>query len=200
MKDDFDYFADRAGEPGRSRTGDSDDAIVPGPTRHRKNKFLVALIVFVVVAVVVVALVVSFGVLTGHNKKSGGTASASSSAPYSSTVQMKKGMEAKAGACSGGWTDADASQFPGVSAASVCVSGRYAFVTFESKTAASVDGPLVRSKAGDLLSRYLGDNSGVTSDYRLLDGGQWMAVGDKSQMASLQDQWGGEIETLGEKQ
>ncbi|WEV72484.1 hypothetical protein [Bifidobacterium sp. ESL0790] len=152
-----------------------------------------------VTAVVVVALVMSLGVLTGH-KKGSGAASASSSAPYSSVTQMKKGMEAKAGTCSGGWNDVDASQFPGVSAVSVCVSGRYAFVTFESKTAATVDGPVVRSKAGGLLNQYLGGGGDAAADYRLLDGGQWMAVGDKSQMTALQSEWGGKIETLGDSQ
>ncbi|WEV53014.1 hypothetical protein [Bifidobacterium sp. ESL0704] len=169
--------------------------------RHRKSFIISAIVVVVVLILIAVALQVSLKTLK-HNTDplfadgTSKTVQGKTKAPENDANQMKQGIEQFAGTCTGGWMDVDiASQLPGVGAASFCKATQVAFVTFQTKAAASMDGDMVRSQAPNLINRYAGDKIDQ-NDLRVLSNDQWMAVGKKDAMTALQQQWGGKLEEL----
>ncbi|WEV74085.1 hypothetical protein OZX74_00465 [Bifidobacterium sp. ESL0798] len=170
--------------------------------RHRKSFIISAIVVIVVLILIAVALLISLKTLK-HNTSSSSedntskTVQGKTKAPENDANQMKQGIEQFAGTCTGGWMDVDiASQLPGVGTASFCKATQVAFVTFQTKAAASMDGDMVRSQAPNLISRYAGDKIDQ-NDLRVLSNDQWMAVGKKDAMTALQQQWGGKLEEIG---
>ncbi|WEV42039.1 hypothetical protein OZX57_00475 [Bifidobacterium sp. ESL0682] len=126
---------------------------------RRKSFLFRALIIIAVIAVVVVALVLSLrtfkhntkGALTDDSEVT--TVQGKTKAPETDANQMKQGIEQQAGTCAGGWIDVDVSgQLPGANAASFCKTTQVAFITFQTKAAASMDGDMVRSQAANVIS------------------------------------------------
>ncbi|WEV69340.1 hypothetical protein OZX73_00065 [Bifidobacterium sp. ESL0775] len=224
MKDDSDRFSGAADDGSRPQESDGPSDLGyrsynvndlrreesrAGGSRalrqHRGHKSFLfrALIIVVVIAVVAVALVVSLKTFN-HNTKNiiaedprVSVVQGKTKAPEGDEAQMKQGIEQQTGACTSGWADVDASsQLPGVNAASLCKTTRVAFITFQSKAAASMDGDMVRSQAGNLISQY-GGGKVDPKDLRLLSNDLWMAVGGTKPMKTLQQQWGGKLEPIG---
>ena len=115
-------------------------------------------------------------------------------APVSNASQMEQGLEQVAGACEGGWSEVATGSYPGVSHIAVCKSTRVAFITFDSKAAAALYSGPAEQKISDLMDQYSTDQQ-TEGDWRILSGGQWIAVGDKQHMSSLQKLWGGSLKT-----
>ncbi|MDF7640106.1 hypothetical protein PT279_00610 [Bifidobacterium sp. ESL0784] len=170
--------------------------------RHRKSFIISAIVVIVVLILIAVALLVSLKTLK-HNTSSSGEDNTSTSiqgktkAPQNDANQMKQGIEKFAGTCSSGWMDVDVSgQLPGAGSASLCVSTQVAFITFQTRAAASMDGDMVRSQAPTLINQYAGSKVDQ-NDLRVLSNDRWMAVGKTDAMKALQQQWGGKLEEIG---
>ena len=70
-----------------------------------------------------------------------------------------------------------------------------AFVSFESESSAAISRAPIESKISELLSQYA-DNEQTKGDWRLLNGKRWMVFVEASKMTALQQQWGGELETI----
>ena len=79
--------------------------------------------------------------------------------------------------------------------AQMCTDPRVAFVSFESESSAAISRAPIESKISELLSQYA-DNEQTKGDWRLLNGKRWMVFGEASKMTALQQQWGGELETI----
>ena len=77
----------------------------------------------------------------------------------------------------------------------MCTDPRVAFVSFESESSAAISRAPIESKISELLSQYA-DNEQTKGDWRLLNGKRWMVFGEASKMTALQQQWGGELETI----
>ncbi|WEV59111.1 hypothetical protein OZX67_00565 [Bifidobacterium sp. ESL0728] len=170
--------------------------------RRRKSFIISAIVVIVVIIAIVVALLVSLKTLK-HNTSSltgddtSTVVKGKTKAPQNDANQMKQGIEQFAGTCSSGWMDVDVSgQLPGAGPASFCTSTQVAFITFQTKAAASMDGDMVRSQAPNLIDQYAGSKVDQ-NDLRVLSNDQWMAVGKTDAMKALQQQWGGKLEEIG---
>lgn len=117
-------------------------------------------------------------------------------APVASVTQMEHGLEQAAGPCGGGWRELGAGSYPGVSQAAACADTRVAFVTFESKAAASMGRSAAQSTIAQLLREHANDAQ-TQGDWYTLNGPLWMAVGQKNDMAALRKSWGGTMQALG---
>ncbi|MBS5559774.1 MAG: hypothetical protein KHX19_06010 [Bifidobacterium longum] len=84
---------------------------------------------------------------------------------------------------------------PGITTVQMCTDPRVAFVSFESESSAAISRAPIESKISELLSQYA-DNEQTKGDWRLLSGKRWMVFGEASKMTALQQQWGGELETI----
>ncbi|WEV46833.1 hypothetical protein OZX62_00550 [Bifidobacterium sp. ESL0690] len=170
--------------------------------RRRKSFIISAIVVIFVVILIVAALLISLKTLKRNTSPANGNATTTAvqgktKAPEGDANQMKQGIEQVAGTCSSGWMDIDlSSELPGASAASFCGSTQVAFITFQTKAAASMDGDMVRSQAPNLISQYAGSKVDE-KDLRVLSSGLWMAAGKTDAMKALQQQWGGKLEELG---
>lgn len=111
------------------------------------------------------------------------------------TAQMEQGIEQAAGACKEGWQGLDTGGLPGITTVQMCTDPRVAFVSFESESSAAISRAPIESKISELLSQYA-DNEQTKGDWRLLNGKRWMVFGEASKMTALQQQWGGELETI----
>ncbi|MDF7666044.1 hypothetical protein [Bifidobacterium sp. ESL0745] len=218
MKDDFDRGSNRAGVS-RSRgrkDSRSDNAHMYNvnelrrhspaslrKARHRRSLIISVIVVAVVIALIIVALSISLKTLKRN------TASVAQSDPDTTTIQgktkapdtdanqMKQGIEQQSGVCTGGWMDVDvASKLPGATSASFCKATQVAFITFQTKAAASMDGDMVRSQAANVISQY-GGSKVDPNNLRLVSNDLWMAVGNAKAMGALQQQWGGTLEKIG---
>lgn len=116
-------------------------------------------------------------------------------APVEDTAQMEQGIEQAAGACKEGWQGLDTGGLPGITTVQMCTDPRVAFVSFESESSAAISRAPIESKISELLSQYA-DNEQTKGDWRLLNGKRWMVFGEGSKMTALQQQWGGELETI----
>ena len=116
-------------------------------------------------------------------------------APVEDTAQMQQGIEQAAGACKEGWQGLDTGGLPGITTVQMCTDPRVAFVSFESESSAAISRAPIESKISELLSQYA-DNEQTKGDWRLLNGKRWMVFGEASKMTALQQQWGGELETI----
>ena len=116
-------------------------------------------------------------------------------APVEDTAQMEQGIEQAAGACKEGWQGLDTGGLPGITTVQMCTDPRVAFVSFESESSAAISRAPIESKISELLSQYA-DNEQTKGDWRLLNGKRWMVFGEASKMTALQQQWGGELETI----
>lgn len=116
-------------------------------------------------------------------------------APSSSVSGMEQGMEQTAGTCVDGWTAIGVSEYPGVSSIKVCKNPRMAFIVFSNASAASLGRGIAEQKIASLLEQYQ-DNSQSQGDWRILNGKQWMAVAQASQIEALQKKWGGTVGTI----
>lgn len=116
-------------------------------------------------------------------------------APVENTAQMEQGIEQAAGQCASGWQGLDAGGLPGVTTVQMCTEPRMAFVSFESETMASVGKSPIKVKIAELLNQY-SDNENAQGDWRLLSGKRWMVFGEADKMTALQQQWGGDLETI----
>ena len=56
-------------------------------------------------------------------------------------------------------------------------------------------GDFLAEQIDERLSQYA-DNEQTKGDWRLLNGKRWMVFGEASKMTALQQQWGGELETI----
>ena len=108
---------------------------------------------------------------------------------------MEQGIEQAAGACKEGWQGLDTGGLPGITTVQLCTDPRVAFVSFESESSAAISRAPIESKISELLSQYA-DNEQTKGDWRLLNGKRWMVFGEASKMTALQQQWGGELETI----
>lgn len=115
-------------------------------------------------------------------------------APVSDAAAMRKGVESAYGACPGGWTPADASNYPGVKSIELCVDTRTAYATFDSKSVVAMYKAPLQSKALELLETHSGEAAG--SDWATLTGTKWVIVGKKQPAQKLQKAWGGTVEDL----
>lgn len=148
---------------------------------------IIALVCAIVCLVIGVAMGVLFpeGLIQQSNDK----------APVEDTAQMEQGIEQAAGACKEGWQGLDAGGLPGITTVQMCTDPRVAFVSFESESSAAISRAPIESKISELLSQYA-DNEQTKGDWRLLNGKRWMVFGEGSKMTALQQQWGGELETI----
>ena len=148
---------------------------------------IIALVCAIVCLVIGVAMGVLFpeGLIQQSNDK----------APVEDTVQMEQGIEQAAGACKEGWQGLDTGGLPGITTVQMCTDPRVAFVSFESDSSAAISRAPIESKISELLSQYA-DNEQTKGDWRLLSGKRWMVFGEASKMTALQQQWGGELETI----
>lgn len=148
---------------------------------------IIALVCAIVCLVIGVAVGVLFpeGLIQQSNDK----------APVEDTAQMEQGIEQAAGACKEGWQGLDAGGLPGITTVQMCTDPRVAFVSFESESFAAISRAPIESKISELLSQYA-DNEQTKGDWRLLSGKRWMVFGEASKMTALQQQWGGELETI----
>ena len=89
----------------------------------------------------------------------------------------------------------DTGGLPGITTVQMCTDPRVAFVSFESESSAAISRAPIESKISELLSQYA-DNEQTKGDWRLLNGKRWMVFGEASKMTALQQQWGGELETI----
>ena len=130
---------------------------------------IIALVCAIVCLVIGVAVGVLFpeGLIQQSNDK----------APVEDTAQMEQGIEQAAGACKEGWQGLDTGGLPGITTVQMCTDPRVAFVSFESESSAAISRAPIESK-------------------RLLNGKRWMVFGEASKMTALQQQWGGELETI----
>ena len=94
-----------------------------------------------------------------------------------------------------GWQGLDTGGLPGITTVQMCTDPRVAFVSFESESSAAISRAPIESKISELLSQYA-DNEQTKGDWRLLNGKRWMVFGEASKMTALQQQWGGELETI----
>ncbi|MCH3975714.1 MAG: hypothetical protein LKF49_02125 [Bifidobacterium tibiigranuli] len=117
-------------------------------------------------------------------------------APTTSTTQMEHDLEQAAGPCSSGWRELGAGSYPGVSQAAACIDTRVAFVTFDSKAAASMERSAAQSMIAQQLRKRANDAQ-AQGDWYTLNGPLWMAVGQKNDMTTLHKTWGGTLEALG---
>lgn len=170
--------------------------------RRHKSFVVSAIVVIVVVALIAVALVVSLQTLKRNTNSAAGNnpdisvLKGKTKAPEGDPAQMKQSIEKVAGTCSKGWMDVDVSgELAGASAASFCASTQVAFITFQTKAAASMDGDMVRSQAHNLISQYAGSKVDE-KNLRILSNDLWMAVGNAKAMKALQQQWGGKLEPI----
>ncbi|WEV75340.1 hypothetical protein [Bifidobacterium sp. ESL0800] len=214
MKEDSDHHGDQTGarirngsEPDNARVYNVSELRRHSPAsqrkaRHRKSFIISAIVVIAVLVLIVVALQVSLKTLKRNTDSLLGndtstTIQGKTKAPQNDADQMKQGIEQFAGTCTSGWMDVDvSSQLPGAGAASFCKTTQVAFVTFQTKAAASMDGDMVRSQAPNLINQYTGSKVEV-DDLRVLSNDQWMAVGKTKAMKGLQQQWGGKLEKIG---
>ena len=148
---------------------------------------IIALVCAIVCLVIGVAVGVLFpeGLIQQSNDK----------APVEDTAQMEQGIEQAAGACKEGWQGLDTGGLPGITTVQMCTDPRVAFVSFESESSAAISRAPIESKISELLSQYA-DNEQTKGDWRLLNGKRWMVFGEASKMTALQQQWGGELETI----
>lgn len=148
---------------------------------------IIALVCAIVCLVIGVAMGVLFpeGLIQQSNDK----------APVEDTSQMEQGIEQAAGACKEGWQGLDTGGLPGITTVQMCTDPRVAFVSFESESSAAISRAPIESKISELLSQYA-DNEQTKGDWRLLSGKRWMVFGEASKMTALQQQWGGELETI----
>lgn len=148
---------------------------------------IIALVCAIVCLVIGVAMGVLFpeGLIQQSNDK----------APVEDTAQMEQGIEQAAGACKEGWQGLDTGGLPGITTVQMCTDPRVAFVSFESESSAAISRAPIESKISELLSQYA-DNEQTKGDWRLLNGKRWMVFGEGSKMTALQQQWGGELETI----
>ena len=143
---------------------------------------IIALVCAIVCLVIGVAVGVLFpeGLIQQSNDK----------APVEDTAQMEQGIEQAAGACKEGWQGLDTGGLPGITTVQMCTDPRVAFVS-----SAAISRAPIESKISELLSQYA-DNEQTKGDWRLLNGKRWMVFGEASKMTALQQQWGGELETI----
>lgn len=148
---------------------------------------IIALVCAIVCLVIGVAVGVLFpeGLIQQSNDK----------APVEDTAQMEQGIEQAAGACKEGWQGLDTGGLPGITTVQMCTDPRVAFVSFGSESSAAISRAPIESKISELLSQYA-DNEQTKGDWRLLNGKRWMVFGEGSKMTALQQQWGGELETI----
>lgn len=148
---------------------------------------IIALVCAIVCLVIGVAVGVLFpeGLIQQSNDK----------APVEDTAQMEQGIEQAAGACKEGWQGLDTGGLPGITTVQMCTDPRVAFVSFGSESSAAISRAPIESKISELLSQYA-DNEQTKGDWRLLNGKRWMVFGEASKMTALQQQWGGELETI----
>ena len=148
---------------------------------------IIALVCAIVCLVIGVAVGVLFpeGLIQQSNDK----------APVEDTAQMEQGIEQADGACKEGWQGLDTGGLPGITTVQMCTDPRVAFVSFESESSAAISRAPIESKISELLSQYA-DNEQTKGDWRLLNGKRWMVFGEASKMTALQQQWGGELETI----
>ena len=155
--------------------------------RYATHGGIIALVCAIVCLVIGVAVGVLFpeGLIQQSNDK----------APVEDTAQMEQGIEQAAGACKEGWQGLDTGGLPGITTVQMCTDPRVAFVSFESESSAAISRAPIESKISELLSQYA-DNEQTKGDWRLLNGKRWMVFGEASKMTALQQQWGGELETI----
>lgn len=147
----------------------------------------------IALACAVVCLVI--GVAVGVLFPEGLIQQSNDKAPVEDTAQMEQGIEQAAGACKEGWQGLDTGGLPGITTVQMCTDPRVAFVSFESESSAAISRAPIESKISELLSQYA-DNEQTKGDWRLLNGKRWMVFGEASKMTALQQQWGGELETI----
>ncbi|KFJ01457.1 hypothetical protein BSTEL_1043 [Bifidobacterium stellenboschense] len=116
-------------------------------------------------------------------------------APVGSDDNMKFGIERVTGTCTDGWNDIDVAGYPGVDSASVCVTTRVAYVTFDSDVAAHTYAGAITSTITGLLEEHA-DDARAQGDWRTLGTGQWIAFGSEKNMTILQREWGGTLTTV----
>lgn len=116
-------------------------------------------------------------------------------APVGNTLQMKRGVEQVAGVCAKGWRDVDAANYPGVRDISFCEDNRMAFVTFDTAASASMDRGFVKSAIAQQLQDHASD-ARTKGDWKILNGGRWMVVGERTRILALQRSWGGSVESV----
>lgn len=148
-------------------------------------------IITLVCAIVCLVIGVAMGVLFPE----GLIQQSNDKAPVEDTAQMEQGIEQAAGACKEGWQGLDTGGLPGITTVQMCTDPRVAFVSFESESSAAISRAPIESKISELLSQYA-DNEQTKGDWRLLNGKRWMVFGEASKMTALQQQWGGELETI----
>ena len=160
---------------------------MPRYATHGGAGGIIALVCAIVCLVIGVAVGVLFpeGLIQQSNDK----------APVEDTAQMEQGIEQAAGACKEGWQGLDTGGLPGITTVQMCTDPRVAFVSFESESSAAISRAPIESKISELLSQYA-DNEQTKGDWRLLNGKRWMVFGEASKMTALQQQWGGELETI----
>lgn len=147
----------------------------------------------IALACAIVCLVI--GVAVGVLFPEGLIQQSNDKAPVEDTAQMEQGIEQAAGACKEGWQGLDTGGLPGITTVQMCTDPRVAFVSFESESSAAISRAPIESKISELLSQYA-DNEQTKGDWRLLNGKRWMVFGEASKMTALQQQWGGELETI----
>jgi hypothetical protein len=147
----------------------------------------IASVLAIVCLVVGVAVGVLFpdGIIRSQNDK----------APVSDSSQMEQGIEQAAGTCADGWQGLDSGGLPGVTDAELCSDPRMAFVSFESDVSAAIGRAPIESKITELLGQHA-DDTRAQGDWRLLSGKRWMVFGQADAMTALQQQWGGDLETI----
>ena len=116
-------------------------------------------------------------------------------APADDITQMQQGIEQTSGKCTSGWQGVDTGGVPGITTVQMCTDTRVAFVAFDSDTAAAVGKVPIASKVAELLSQHA-DDARAQGDWRLLSGKRWVVFGEASKMTALQQQWGGDLDTV----
>ena len=162
---------------------------VPG----RYIALMAAVLIGIALVCAIVCLVI--GVAVGVLFPEGLIQQSNDKAPVEDTAQMEQGIEQAAGACKEGWQGLDTGGLPGITTVQMCTDPRVAFVSFESESSAAISRAPIESKISELLSQYA-DNEQTKGDWRLLNGKRWMVFGEASKMTALQQQWGGELETI----
>lgn len=120
---------------------------------------------------------------------------ADDSAPVSDTARLRADLEAAAGACQSGWTDADVSQFPGVKVASYCQSNLTGYALFSNGTAADLYRSAIENQAKSTLGQYAGGTE-PGSGWGALHGKEWIVIAGNDELAKLQQTWGGTLDGL----
>ena len=147
-----------------------------------------------IVTLLIATLLLVLGVVTGVLFPQGMfRPSVRDTAPVSDTAAMRAGVEKATGTCMTGWQDLS-SGLPGVTTAMVCKDTLTAYAVFDSTTAEKMYEPLLKTKAPELMSEHA-DIAGA-HDWRLLEGKQWMVVGDRDGIAKLQQEWGGDMRMM----